>query len=233
MITWIRNGRFNIGENKMKVVFITYLKKDFDKKLAEIFVREGYKVYAVGSEQINGVTLLPSDLKEAVSIIKKESGLIDIYIDVSDEQSPQDNFNVRSGIDVQVIHELYKVNVIQPMALLEVFFPLLEAGKGKRLCYLTSAQASINETRDTDGYGYKMAKAGLHNFIQITRNVLASKNYTFRIFDPVFNEVPAEKSAEAAYNYITRGRGVEQGDAFRDDENNIVFRDANGRQHSW
>ena len=217
----------------MKVVLITYLKKDFDKKLAEIFVREGYKVYAAGSQQINGITQLPSDLKEAALIIQKESCLIDIYIDVSDEQSPQDNFNIRSGLNIQVIQELYQANVIQQMAMLEAFFPLLEAGKGKRLCYLTSAQASINETRDTEGYGYKMAKAGLHNFIQITRNVLAPKNYSFRIFDPVLKEIPAEKSAEAAYNYITRGRGIEQGDLYRDDENNIVFRDAYGRQHSW
>ena len=217
----------------MKIVLITGLKKEFDKKLAFAFVREDYKVFAIGAEEFNGVTLLPSDLNTAAGIIKKDSNNIDIYIDVSDERSVSDNFNVRSGINTQVIRELYDANVIHPMEILEAFFPLLEAGKGKRICYLTSSQASINETRDTEGYGYRMAKAGFHNFIQITRNVLAPKNYTIRVFDPMFNEISAEASAEAAFNYFTRGRGVERGDALRDDENNIVFRDAYGRQHSW
>ena len=217
----------------MKVVLITDLKKDFDKKLAEIFVRENYKVFAIGSEQLNGVTLLPSDLKEAAAIIQKESGLIDIYIDVSDERSAQDNFNIQSGINDQVMRDIYDANVTYPMAKLEVFFPLLETGSGKRICYLTSAQASLNETKETDGYAYKMAKAGLHNFLQITWNVLSPKNYTFRVFDPMSGEVNAESSAESAFNYITRARGVERGDVRRDDENNLVFRDAYGRQHSW
>jgi len=219
----------------MKVVLITALNKDFDKKLAAAFARESYKVYAMGNEQqqIEGVTLLPQDLKEAAAALQKDSGHIDIYIDVSDERSASDNFNVRSGINDQVIRELYEANIIRPMAMLEAFMPLLENGEGKRLCFLTSAEASINETRDIDGLGYKMAKAGLHNFLQITRNVLAPKGYTIRAYDPMYHEVTAEPSAEAALNYFTRRRGIEQGDPQRDDEGNIVFRDAYGRQHSW
>jgi len=219
----------------MKVVLITALNKDFDKKLAAAFVRESYKVYAMGNEQqqIEGVTLLPQDLKEAAAALEKDSGHIDIYIDVSDERSASDNFNVRRGINDQVIRELYEANVIRPMAMLEAFMPLLENGEGKRLCFLTSAEASINETRDIDGLGYKMAKAGLHNFLQITRNVLAPKGCTIRAYDPMHHEVAAELSAEAALNYFTRRRGIEQGDPQRDDEGNIVFRDAYGRQHSW
>jgi hypothetical protein len=114
--------------------------------------------------------------------------------------------------------------------------PLLETGEGKRLCYLTSAEASINETSGKDGYGYKMAKAALHNFLQITRNVLAPKGYTMRAYDLMQysqNSVSAQASAEAAYNYFTRRRGIERDDERRDDEGNLVFRDAYGRQHSW
>ncbi|MCL2721194.1 MAG: SDR family NAD(P)-dependent oxidoreductase [Treponema sp.] len=217
----------------MKVVLITSLEKEFDKKLARIFAREGYKTYAIGNEKINGVALLPSELKEAAATIQNESGLIDIYIDVSDKRSSQDNFDVRSGINEQVMRELYNANVIKPMSMLETFFPLLETGQGKRICYITSAQASINETKDTNGYAYKMAKAALHNFLQITRNALAPKNYTIRVYDPMDNEISAQSSAEAAFNYFTRGRGVERGDEKRDDENNLVFRDAYGKQHAW
>ncbi|MCL2264544.1 MAG: hypothetical protein FWC22_00765 [Treponema sp.] len=223
----------------MKNVLISGLKKEFDKKLAEIFAREGYKVFALGEEQVDGVVLLPFDPKEAAGTLLKDGKHIDIYIDVSDERSESDDFDVRSGLNDLVIRELYEANVIRPMAMLEVFFPLLEAGESKRICYLTSGEASLNETCGTTGYGYKTAKAGLHNFLQITRNALSVKNYTIRVFDPLFGEfsassvLTAELSAEAAFNYFIRGRGVERGDKLRDDENNLVFRDAYGRQHPW
>jgi NAD(P)-dependent dehydrogenase (short-subunit alcohol dehydrogenase family) len=219
----------------MKVVLITALNKDFDKKLAAAFVRSDCAVFAMGDErqQIEGVTLLPLDPKEAAAALHKNAEYIDIYIDASDERSECDNFNVRGGLDEQVMRELYEANVIRPMAMLEVFLPLLEAGEGKRLCYLTSAEASINETRGVDGFGYKMAKAALHNFLQITRNVLAPRGYTIRAYDPALHEVAAELAAQAALNYFTRRRGTERGDTQRDDEGNLVFRDAYGRQHSW
>lgn len=197
----------------MQNVLITALKKEFDKKLASIFEREGFKVYVMDKDT------LPEH--------------IDIYIDTTDERSASDNFNVRTGLNEKVIRELYDANVIRPMEMLEKAFPLLEAGEYKRLCYITSAQASINETRDVDGLGYKMAKAALHNFLQITRNVLAPKGYSIRAYDPLHEEVTAEQSAEAAFNYFTRRRGMERGDDRRDDEGNLVFRDAYGRQHSW
>jgi NAD(P)-dependent dehydrogenase (short-subunit alcohol dehydrogenase family) len=217
----------------MKVVLITDLKNDFDKELAAAFAHADFKVFAISSVQIEGVIPLPLEMKEAAAALKKESGHIDIYIDVSDERSPSDDFTVRGDLNDKVMRELYDANVTRPMALLETFLPLLESGEGKRLCFLTSAQASINETRGIDGYGYKMAKAALHNFLQITRNVLAPKGFTIRAFDPSRNEVPPEAAAQAALNYFVRRRGVERGDERRDDEGNLVFRDAYGRHHPW
>jgi len=239
----------------MKVVLITAFKNDFDKNLAASFVQNGFKVYVMGNAQAEGITAIPEGVKEAAAVVEKDSSLIDIYVDVTDERSLSDNFNVRTSINEQIIHDLYEANVIRPMTMLEAFLPLLEAGGGKRLCFLTSASASINETRDTDGLGYRMAKAALHNFLQITRNALAPKGYTIRAFDPCIADFcprgmevsssPAllstmsietmspALSAQAAFNYFTRRRGIERDDPNRDDEGNLVFRDAWGRQHSW
>jgi NAD(P)-dependent dehydrogenase (short-subunit alcohol dehydrogenase family) len=121
------------------------------------------------------------------------------------------------------------------MALLDAFLPLLDEGEGKRLFYLTRAEASINETRCIGHYGYNMSKAALHQFMQMIRNKLAPKGYSFRAFDPMDDSggVTPEAAAESAYNYITRRRGTENNDPRRDDEDNLVFRDALGRQHSW
>ncbi|WP_461247378.1 Rossmann-fold NAD(P)-binding domain-containing protein [Treponema sp. R6D11] len=227
----------------MKVVLITAQNNDFDKNLASVFAREGYKTYVMGNVVSEGLLAVPTDIKEAADVIQKDSGCIDIYIDVTNEKSTSDDFNVRTGINERVIFDLYEANVKRPMALLEAFLPLLEKGNGKRLCYITSAEASINETRDVNGLGYKMAKAALHNFLQITRNALAPKGYTIRAFDPCLADfsggsgisapLAATLSATAAFNYFTRRRGMERDDPNRDDEGNLVLRDACGRQHSW
>jgi len=224
----------------MQVVFISALEKEFDIMLADVFIQHGYRVYAIGSSQIEGINLLSSDLTEAFCTLGNDTDLIDIFIDVSDERSPNDNINVRGYLNDAVIHDLYEANVVRSLALLDTFLPLLNAGNGKRLCYITSADASINETTAVDGFGYRMSKAALHNFLQITRNVLAPHGFTMRAFDPLTGSgrpegqgISAKLAAEAAFNYFTRRRGMERGDKLRDDEGNLVLRDAYGRQHSW
>lgn len=183
-------------------VLITCMDKDFDKKLAEIFSNKGYEV------------IKPGDKPDT----------LDFLIDTSDFCHPDDN-----GANTEIMEQVFHQNVIIPMKNLEDYLPMLDKGEGKRLFYLTSASASINETNDTKNYAYNMSKAALHQFIQMTRNKLAPKGYTFRVFDPMTHEY----AAEAAFNYITRRRGTENYDPNRDDEATVVFRDAEGRQHSW
>jgi len=216
-----------------KIVLVTSLDTVFGEKLAAIFAREGFEVYALGKKPIEKVMILSLDPYEAATALKEKTGKLDFLLDTTDVQSPKDTFTVRDGIDGAVIEQVYRQNVLVSMALLEAFLPLLDQGEGKRLFYLTSAEASINETRRIDHFAYNMSKAALHQFIQMTRNKLAPKGYTFRVFDPMDKEVSLEAAAESAYNYITRRRGMENHDPLRDDEDNLVFRDAQGRQHSW
>ena len=217
----------------MESVLITRLKKEFDCKLASSFSREGYRVYAIGSHAIPGVTLLPDDLVQAGSIIKENAGKIDLYIDTSDERSTGDTFTIRDTFDRNVIRSLYEANVLWPMAALEAFLPLLDAGEGKRLCFLTSAEASINETRAIDGYAYKLGKAAMHNFFQMISNKLTPSGYTLRVYDPMQSDVAPEPAAEGAFNYFVRRRGTENKNPLRDDETRLVLRDALGREHTW
>jgi len=216
-----------------KIVLVTGLDTVFSERLAAVFAREGFDVFALGKNPIEGVTLLPLAPYEALESLRKKTGKLDFLLDTTDVCSPKDTFSVRDGIDGEVVEQVYRQNVLTSMALLEAFLPLLDQGEGKRLFYLTSAAASINETRRIDHFAYNMSKAALHQFIQMTRNKLAPKGYTFRVFDPMDREISPEAAAESAYNYITRRRGTENHDPMRDDEDNLVFRDAQGRQHSW
>jgi NAD(P)-dependent dehydrogenase (short-subunit alcohol dehydrogenase family) len=217
----------------MKTVLITCLEKIFDEKLSLAFVREGFGVFAIGEKPIEGVTLLPFDAKEAAAAFSEKAKKLDFLLDTTDSYDREDNFTARDGINGEVVERVYRANVLRPMALLEAFLPLLDSGEGKRLFYLTRAEAAINETRRIDHFGYNMGKAALHQFMQMTRNKLAPKGYTFRAFDPLERELSPEAAAESAYSYITRRRGTENNDPKRDDEDNLVFRDALGRQHAW
>jgi NAD(P)-dependent dehydrogenase (short-subunit alcohol dehydrogenase family) len=216
-----------------KTALVTCTDTFFGETLATIFARAGFEVFALGVKPIDKVTLLPFDLRKAVAQLKEKSGKLDFLLDTTDVCSPKDTFTVRDGIDRKMIEQVYRQNVLVSMAILEAFLPLLDQGEGKRLFYLTRAEASVNETRRIDHFAYNMSKAALHQFIQMTRNKLAPKGYTFRVFDPLDREVSPEAAAESAYNYITRRRGTENHDPLRDDEDNLVFRDAQGRQHSW
>jgi len=216
-----------------KTALVTDLDSVFGETLAAIFAREGFEVFALGNKSIEKVTLLPLDPYEAAAEFKEKAGKLDFLLDTTDIRSPQDTFTVRDGIDREVVEQVYRQNVLSSMALLEAFLSLLDQGEGKRLFYLTRAEASINETRRIDHFAYTMSKAALHQFIQMTRNKLAPQGYTFRVFDPMDGEILPEAAAESAYNYITRRRGTENNDPLRDDEDNLVFRDAQGRQHSW
>ena len=215
------------------IVLVSCLNTVFDEKLAAAFIRGGFRVFAQGEKPMEGLTLLPPDASEAAAALREKAGKLDFLLDTANFSDPGDNFTVRDGIDRAVIERVFRQNVLCSLALLEAFLPLLDNGEGKRLFYLTRAEASINETHCINHFGYNMSKAALHQFLQMTRNKIASKGYTFRVFDPMDGEVPPESAAEAAYNYITRRRGTENNDPLRDDEDNLVFRDARGRQHTW
>jgi NAD(P)-dependent dehydrogenase (short-subunit alcohol dehydrogenase family) len=212
---------------------ITYTDSAFGEALAAVFAREGFKTFALGAKRIEGVTLLPADLHEAARALKEKAGKLDFLLDATDIRPPEDNFTARDGINAEVVERVFRQNVLASMALLESFLPLLDAGEGKRLFYLTRADASVNETRLCDHFAYNMSRAALHQFIQMTRTKLAPAGYTFRVFDSMEGEMPPRDAAESAFNYVTRRRGTENHDPLRDDEDNLVFRDAEGRQHAW
>ena len=232
----------------METVLLTRLNKAFDYKLAAAFVREGYQVFVICNRSAQeggpntpsdspntpeGVTLLSGDLSEAAASVGKTAGKIDIYVELSDERRPDDHFTVRDGLDEKLIRLLYEENVLRPMAALEAFIGLLDAGAGKRLCFIASADASINESRCTYGYGYALGKAAMSNFYQMISNKLSPSGYTFRVFDPLRRELAPEAAAESAFNYFTRRRGTEGENPLRDDETRLVFRDAYAREHAW
>ena len=160
----------------------------------------------------------------------------DFFIDTTDCRDPGDNCAVGDGIDAEAAVRSFRANISEPLDLLSQVLPRMR-GK-RRVCFLTTCDASVNWSVATTGYGRNMAKAALHQILTISKNGLREKGFTFRLFDPMTGEVPPEKAAASAYAYFTRDRfddgwGNCPGKPERDDENNLVIRDALGREIPW
>ena len=215
------------------IVLITCLENDFDRMLAAAFSREAFSVFTLGDRPLKGTACLGDDPGAAAAALEAKAGKLDFLLDTADSDDPMDCFTIRDGLDDALIERVYRGNVLRSMAVLEAFLPLLDRGEGKRLFYLTGAKASINESISKGNFAYNMSKAALHQFLQMSRNKLASQGYSFRVYDPMHGKVAPDASAEGAFRYIIRRRGTENHDPLRDDEENLVFRDALGRQHPW
>jgi len=203
----------------MKTILFSAISGEFERNLAEIFAKENFRV-VIADDVEASQTLQPSDS-------------VDIFIDTTDIHLPEDTFTLQDGIRNDIIEQTFRQNVLHSMQLLEKHLPNLDAGQGRRICWLSSVGASLNATRDTCGYGYNMAKAALHQFIQNVSNKLTPRGYSFRVFDPLKDEVTPKQAAGAAFHYITRRRGTENHDPKRDDESNLTLYDALGRAHPW
>ena len=221
------------------IAFLTGIANDFDVELAKTLYENGYTVFSTDKGKARDTAkfaqIISFDPDYADSAAKagaefgEKYGHIDLYIETADFRSDDDTFTVTDEIDFDLLKAIYTENVLRPIAVYEAFLPLMKAGNLKRLCFITSAGASINHTTDTSGYGYNMSKAALHNVLQIMKNNLMPKGFSFRAFDPSVGKIAPTAAARSAYNYFTRRRGIEG----RDDEPKLKIRDALGREYSW
>ena len=193
----------------MSKVYISSLGTPFAKKLAALFAQEGYEICDV-----------------------PEAG-IEYFIDVTDETVPGDDRRVGEGIDAAAATEAYRRNVCEPLARLSEALPGM-VGR-KRICFLNSVRSSVNLSTETSGYGRNMSRAALNLILVLSKNGLVGKGYTFRLFDPLEGTVPPELAAASAMGYYTRDRFVDdEWDGLgRNDELNLVVRDALGREVPW
>lgn len=193
----------------MSKVYISSLETPFAEKLAELFVKEGYEICAA-----------------------PEAG-IEYFIDVTDAAVPGDDKKAGEGIDAAAAAEAYRKNVCEPLARLSEALPGM-VGR-KRICFLNSVRSSINLSTETSGYGRNMSRAALNLILVLSKNGLVEEGYTFRLFDPLEGTVPPELAANSAMGYFTRDRFVDdEWDGLgRNDELNLIIRDALGRELPW
>lgn len=193
----------------MGKVYISSLETLFAERLAALFEQEGY-----------------------VICTRPEAG-IEYFIDVTDADVPGDDRRAGEGIDAAAAAEAYRKNVCEPLARLSEALPAMTGRK--RICFLNSVRASVNRSTEVSGYGHNMSRAALNLILVLSKNGLAGKGYTFRLFDPLEGTVPPELAARSAAGYFMRDRFTDDpwDGLGRNDELNLVVRDALGREVPW
>ncbi len=193
----------------MSRVYFTSLESGFARKLAALYEAEGFE------------------------ITEQPGPGIEYFIDTTDAYVEGDDKKVGEGISRTAAAAAYRLNVCEPLQKLEQVIPWM-TGK-KRICFLNSPMASINCSTETTGFGHNMSKAAINLILVLTKNGLIRRGFTFRLFDPMTGEVAVDLAARSGYAYFTRDRFQ---DDFTDglgrcDEENLIVRDALGREIPW
>lgn len=227
-----------------KTIFMTGIASPFDVQLAQAFLQAGDKVLAAGEvnpalPQVEYIPFTPLTENAGAALYTAavtKTNAIDVFVDTSNAHFGGEDRTITQGLCPEEIVNSFRANTMAPLQALEALLPLLDAGKVKRLAFMSTHEASVNWCENTTGFGPSMAKAALHNILQIVKNKLFPHGYTFRVFDPLPREkrVTPQTAAAAAYTYITRDRAVDSHEIDRrNDEKRLVMRDALGREWPW
>lgn len=196
-----------------KTVWLDNPETPFSKALAQLFQKHGWAV-------------LTCEAEKAAEIAE----IIDLA--VFDSNCGQTSDSLEKGLCYDTMLDFYKKVSIAPIKKLQTLLPLLDKGEGKRICFLTDAGASVNQSEETAGYASSMAHAALHTHIVIAYNQLKPAGYTHRIMDPN-GPLSTEALAGCAYAYFTRDRGFDSHNDSRIDENIPKIMDYKGSVIPW
>lgn len=212
-------------------------------RLVKDFLKRGYRVFAgylAGQQalEIEGVSNLTIDpfsqdsADEAAEAVKEQAGGADMLVLNYDCCMERDARTILERPDFAWMKSAYEYNTLGPLRAMEAFLPVLEAGEGKRVCVVTSADSSNNAARGIDDYPGHVSKAPLNMAMHQYFNDLRPKGYTFRMYckDP---RAGAEKVGEFAAEYFTRNRSNEPESYQHSDENRLVLRDWMGIEVPW
>ena len=89
-------------------------------------------------------------------------------------------------MDLEAVWNSFMVNALGPVCLVESLLPLLDRGKMKRLCFVSSEVSCIvlMKHRGDGPYPYPMSKTSLNMGVRILHNQLFPQGFTFRLFHP-------------------------------------------------
>ncbi|MDD4797084.1 MAG: SDR family NAD(P)-dependent oxidoreductase [Eubacteriales bacterium] len=172
-----------------------------------------------------------ASLARAAALIADAAGGIDMLVLNCVGAAPTGT--ILDGLDYAAIADAYDAQTLSPLRAVHHFLPLLRAGAGKRICYVTTCEGCNNLCDDTRDYGAHLSRAALNMQARILFNRLRPEGFTFRLYCRD-SDAPDHLQGAYAAEYFLRDRCYyPEEDYIHNDENRLVLRDGHARELPW
>ena len=188
----------------MKSVIITGADRGLGLSLSREYLKRGYIVFA--GKYLKDYTLLEDlraknknlhiiyldvdsrkSISAAVSYVSKITrGKLDVLISNAALMGEVNCAFRKPDMDVKAAWDSFSVNALGPGRMVELFLPLMDKSKVKRLCFISSEVSCINlmKKRPGDSLPYPMSKSSMNMAVRLMFNQLYPEGYTFRLYHP-------------------------------------------------
>ncbi|MHA2709822.1 SDR family oxidoreductase [Vibrio owensii] len=179
-----------------QTVFITGANRGIGLSLTELYLQQGAQVHATSrnladSKALNALasrysTLVLHELDvtdyQRVAQLASELPAIDLLINNAGYYGPKGyGFG---NTDIEEWRQVFEINTIAPLKLVENFYPLLKQGKTKKIACISSKVGSMTENTSGGGYIYRSSKAALNSVVKSLSNDLTDEGFTVLALHP-------------------------------------------------
>jgi len=173
--------------------------------------------------------------RAAAKWVSDHHATIDLLINNAGVMTRTSDRTIQKAQDYAEMKRLYDINTLGPLRVVEAFLPLVGAGQGKRLCFVSSEAGSIERAQRTSWYGYCMSKAALNMAVKILFNDLRPRGYSFRLYHPgwIRSYMSGEKNIQATYEPEEAANFAIDYFISTQDEDRLVLRDYEGGEWPW
>ncbi|RPI92423.1 MAG: SDR family NAD(P)-dependent oxidoreductase [Chloroflexi bacterium] len=161
---------------------------------------------------------------------------VDVLINNAGIYSPTAGHPIREPQDYPEMQQLYDVNALGPLRVVQAFLSLMDRSSLKRLCFVSSEAGSIARAERTAWFGYCMSKAALNMGVKILFNDLHPNGYTFRVYHPgwIRSYMSGEKNMEATLEpEEAAAKAIPTLLNQQQDEGRLVLVDYEGNEWPW
>jgi len=179
-----------------QTVFITGANRGIGLSLTELYLQQGAQVHATSrnladskelralASRYNTLVLHELDVTDyqRVAQLVSELPAIDLLINNAGYYGPKGyGFG---NTDIEEWRQVFEINTIAPLKLVENFYPLLQQGKAKKIACISSKVGSMTENTSGGGYIYRSSKAALNSVVKSLSNDLTDEGFTVLALHP-------------------------------------------------
>lgn len=179
-----------------QTVFITGANRGIGLSLTELYLQQGAQVHATSrnladskelralASRYNTLVLHELDVTDyqRVAQLASELPAIDLLINNAGYYGPKGyGFG---NTDIEEWRQVFEINTIAPLKLVENFYPLLQQGKAKKIACISSKVGSMTENTSGGGYIYRSSKAALNSVVKSLSNDLTDEGFTILALHP-------------------------------------------------